>query len=62
MSHNKLTHASANIDQGVLAQVVEAITGLRFGSIEIIVQDGKIVQIERKEKIRLNPHNKKGQG
>ena len=30
-----------------------ALRGLRFGSIEIIVHDSKVVQIERKEKMRF---------
>ncbi|MBP1149701.1 MULTISPECIES: YezD family protein [Methylocaldum] len=35
-------------------KILEALQGLRFGSVEIIVHDGRIVQIERKEKLRLN--------
>ena len=34
--------------------VLAALDGLRFGSVEITVHDGRIVQIERKEKIRPN--------
>jgi len=46
----------------VLAQISKAIQAIRFGSVEIIIQDGKVVQIERKEKIRFNPDTRKGQG
>lgn len=28
--------------------------GLRCGSVELVIQDGKVVQIERKEKFRLD--------
>ena len=35
-------------------KVFDAIKGLRFGSVEITVHEGRIVQVERKEKIRLN--------
>lgn len=35
-------------------KILEALHGLRFGSVEITVHDGRIVQIERKEKVRLN--------
>ena len=31
-----------------------ALKGLRFGSVEIVVHDSKVVQIERKEKTRLD--------
>jgi hypothetical protein len=29
---------------------------LKFGSITLVVQDGKIVQIEKNEKVRLQPN------
>jgi hypothetical protein len=34
--------------------VLHALKGLKFGSLEIIVHDSKIVRMERKEKIRLD--------
>ena len=36
-----------------LLEICEAIRGLRFGSVVIIVQDGVVVQIDRTEKRRL---------
>lgn len=36
-----------------LQQIREALRGLRYGSVNIIVQDGLIVQIDRTEKRRL---------
>jgi hypothetical protein len=36
-----------------LQEILDALRGLRFGSITIIVQDGVIVQVERIEKKRL---------
>ena len=38
----------------MLDRISEAVRGLRFGSVEIIVQDGRVVQIERTEKFRLD--------
>ncbi len=35
-----------------LAPVLEAMRGLRFGSVEIFIQDSKLIQIDRREKIR----------
>ena len=35
-------------------RILSALRGLRFGSVEITVHEGRIVQIERKEKERLN--------
>jgi hypothetical protein len=35
--------------------VLRALSGLRFGSVEIVVHDGRVVQIERRERVRLPP-------
>lgn len=40
-------------EKGVLDNVARALAGLRFGSVEIVVHEGKVTQIERKEKIRI---------
>jgi hypothetical protein len=37
----------------VIARVREALRGLRYGEVTVIVQDGIVVQIERTEKLRL---------
>ncbi len=36
-----------------LEQVRNAVRGIRFGEVRVIIQDGTIVQIERVEKQRL---------
>jgi len=33
----------------------ESINGLRYGSIEIVIHDGRITQIERRERFRTIP-------
>ncbi|CAL1241781.1 YezD family protein [Candidatus Methylocalor cossyra] len=38
----------------IAAKVLAALRGLRFGSVEITVHEGRVVQIERKEKLRLS--------
>jgi hypothetical protein len=40
-------------EQQVLLKVVEQLRKLNYGTILLIVQDGKVVQIEMAEKIRL---------
>lgn len=37
----------------VIARVRESLRAIRFGTVLIVVQDGKVVQIETAEKIRL---------
>jgi hypothetical protein len=39
---------------GIASKLLEAIEGIRYGSVEIIIHDRKIVQIERKEKVRFD--------
>jgi hypothetical protein len=38
----------------ILRRIATAISGLRFGSVEVVIQDSRVVQIERKEKIRFD--------
>jgi hypothetical protein len=38
----------------VIAKLLEAIESIRYGSVEIIIHDRRIVQIERKEKVRFD--------
>lgn len=40
-------------EASILREIRSALNGLRFGSVEITVHNGQIVQIERKEKFRL---------
>ncbi len=35
-----------------LAPILAALRGLRFGSVELIIQDYRLIQIDRNEKIR----------
>ncbi|SFU87290.1 YezD family protein [Alicyclobacillus macrosporangiidus] len=34
-------------------RIAESLSGMRYGTVEITVHDGQIVQIERRERIRL---------
>ncbi len=36
-----------------LAQIKNYIESIKYGSVNIIIQDGKIIQIDKSEKIRL---------
>jgi hypothetical protein len=39
--------------QTSMEQIRSALRGLKFGSVNVIVQDGVVVQIDRTEKVRL---------
>ncbi|WAJ37990.1 sulfur starvation response protein OscA [Pseudomonas sp. GOM7] len=46
-------------ETSILREIQSALHGLKFGSVEITVHNGQVVQIERKEKIRLQQPNTK---
>lgn len=37
-----------------LNKIKQLIESIRFGSVTVVVQDGKVIQIEKNEKIRLD--------
>ncbi|MGR9046698.1 MAG: YezD family protein [Gammaproteobacteria bacterium] len=46
-------------DRKIISRVLSIIRGLRYGSIEIVVHDGRVVQIDRHEKFRMPNHKAK---
>jgi hypothetical protein len=44
--------ASKDLNLSDMAPVLEALRGLRYGSVEIFIQDYRLMQIDRREKIR----------
>ncbi|MCQ4325017.1 DUF2292 domain-containing protein [Stutzerimonas stutzeri] len=45
-------------EASILREIQNALNGLKFGSVEITVHNGQVVQIERKEKFRLQSNGK----
>ena len=45
---------SSHTSPDVMTKLLEAIEGIRYGSVEIMIHDRRIVQIERKEKLRFD--------
>ena len=37
----------------LLREIASAIRGIRFGSVEIVIHDSRVVQVERREKVRV---------
>lgn len=57
MDENRRTNgaaASADSMAVVLEHVRAALRGLRFGNVTLIVQDGRVVQVDRFEKTRIS--------
>lgn len=46
--------AGSNPTEQDLTYVASALEGIRYGSIEIVIHDSRIVQIERREKVRFD--------
>jgi hypothetical protein len=55
-SEPRTTESRSETDD--LHEIWLALQGLKFGSVEVTLHNGQIVQIERKEKIRLQPAGK----
>jgi len=45
--------APISVPPQVEKEILRALSGLNFGSVEIVVHDSRVVQIERKEKVRF---------
>ena len=41
-------------DPAWLRPLRDALRGLRYGSVEVVVHEGRVVQIERREKVRFD--------
>jgi hypothetical protein len=52
-THNIIDISAQTIPQEVLDALTRLVRELRFGSIEIVVHEGRITQIERREKLRF---------
>jgi hypothetical protein len=44
------------IPRSVRQRILGAIANIEYGSVEVVVHEGKVVQIECREKIRVNRH------
>jgi hypothetical protein len=53
------TATSHDVSQEILRAVDELKNGSGFGSIEIVLHEGRVTQIEEREKIRFSPDHKK---
>lgn len=44
---------STTVTEKDLKTIIEFIESIQFGAVSIVIQNGKIVQIEKNEKVRL---------
>jgi hypothetical protein len=57
MSPQERVIQSQEHNQDIANKILLAIKDLRFGSVEVVIHDSKVVQIERKEKIRIDTNS-----
>jgi hypothetical protein len=46
-------HTPRGISEAELDRLIAYINEIRFGSVTVVIQDGRVLQIEKNEKIRL---------
>ena len=51
---------NTNVDENIVREILKAIQTLRYGSLEIIVHEGRITQIEKHEKVRFTSASSRG--
>jgi hypothetical protein len=53
MSHQIALPAASHVTSEAIREILSAIDSLRYGSVEIVVHDGRVTQIEKREKVRF---------
>ena len=49
-------------DTAWVRSVVQAVRAIRFGAVELVIHDGRVVQIERREKVRIEDNPRRPEG
>lgn len=44
----------SELPAGAIEAIAQALQGLRYGQVTVIVQDGRIMQVDRTDRFRLN--------
>ncbi|MDB5345139.1 MAG: hypothetical protein JWP89_3516 [Schlesneria sp.] len=45
--------AQSGVSEATVQAILQALNGLRFGQVTVIVQDGRVMQIDRTDRFRL---------
>lgn len=53
MDEMSSTGINKAVDQEVIDRIIKALSELKYGSVQIIVQDSHVVQIDKTEKLRF---------
>jgi hypothetical protein len=47
-------NTSIPVPSMLLRELIQALRSIRFGTIELVIHDGRVVQLERREKVRFD--------
>ena len=53
MQNKHTTESQPPAHDEIVRQILKAIASVRFGQVQIIIQDSRVVQIDTTEKVRL---------
>ena len=56
----QLTMVPENPSESVESAILNAVRNIRYGSVEVVIHDSQVVQIECKNKLRLQKSTKTG--
>ncbi len=56
-ANNSINSAVPLLTEPVLTALTEALRGIRYGTVTVIIQDGRVIQIDRTERKRLKTGN-----
>jgi hypothetical protein len=48
-----MTNKNLTLDQGILEEIIKAIQQTKYGEVMITIHDGRVVEIEQKQKKRF---------
>ena len=51
--HTAAEQAVRRVPADIKQEILRAVAGIEYGSVEVVIHDGKVVQIECREKIRV---------
>jgi hypothetical protein len=53
MSSNGAQDGPLPLPPAFLRELLEALRSIRYGTVELVIHDGRVVQLERREKVRF---------
>lgn len=55
MTQRSTIHKGNRLNTDVIEEILNAVASVEYGSVEVVIHDRRVVQIECRKKIRINP-------